>query len=162
LLRFGRSLADPFFSGYNSVLDGLYSTTFGDGMCSGANLWAARPPWNYDFMAAGYALALLPALAIGLGSARALVQLVRRPCSSRILLLGIVAGLAAATVFQFVRYPYYAHGKAMYETSAALPVCVLGGIGFDLLCRPHRFWAAFMAVWLGTWACTVYASFWIN
>ncbi len=34
-LRFGRSLVNPFFSGFAGIPDGIYSTFWGDGLCGG-------------------------------------------------------------------------------------------------------------------------------
>src|SRR5262249_34176916 len=111
------------------------------------------------------------------------------------LLLGVAGGLAVATLFQLIRYPYYAHGKALYETSASLTMCALGAIGLDILSRPlakkretedgrressdgtretghqsllnllspgSRLPSIAVAILLGTWGCTAYASFWIQ
>src|SRR5262249_7460061 len=73
--RFGRALEDPFFSGFSGYADGLYSTLWGDGLFSGESSLEKRPPWRWDLMAAGYALALLPAGAMMLGTLAALYRL---------------------------------------------------------------------------------------
>jgi tetratricopeptide (TPR) repeat protein len=162
LTRFGQSLVNPFFSGLNSILDGVYSTAFGDGLCGGS-AWPFRPPWNYPLMAAGYWLAVLPSLAVVVGLVSAVIKLLRRPRSEWFLLLGVLGGLAAATLFQILRYPYYAHGKAFYELSGLLPVCALAAVGIDLMAGPYPGPRAFiMALLLSIWTCTAYASFWIQ
>ena len=91
--RLGGALANPFFSALGSLPDGLYSTFWGDGLCSGVGAWCYRPPWNYELMAAGFLLALVPSLLIGAGLCVALVNMVRRPCAEWFLLLGVAAGL---------------------------------------------------------------------
>ena len=101
--RFGQSLVSPFFSAFHGLPDGLYSTFWGDGLCGGVGHWGFRPPWNYDLMASGYLLALVPSLAIGLGLFVALVQLVRRPQAEWFLLLGLAAGLTVALLYQVLR-----------------------------------------------------------
>jgi tetratricopeptide (TPR) repeat protein len=161
LLRFGRVLTDPFFSASNGFPDGLYATFWGDGMCGGVGAWAHRPPWNYELIAAGYLLALLPTLAILLGLGIALWQFLRRPRAEWFLLFGVPAGLAVAVLFQMVRYPYDGHSRASYLLTAMLPVCAVGALGVDCLARLGRVAAAALAVLLGTWALTAYASFWI-
>jgi tetratricopeptide (TPR) repeat protein len=162
LSRFGRSLTDPFFSAFDGLPDGLYSTLWGDGLCGGSGTWVNRPPWNYDLMAAGYLLALVPSLAVAAGLVVAVVELVRRPRAEWFLLLGVAAGLAVALLYQFLRYPYYGHVKAIYELTGAVPLCALGALGLGALARPGRAAAAALAVLLGTWACTAYAAFWVR
>jgi tetratricopeptide (TPR) repeat protein len=162
LFGFGRALTDPFFSALHSLPDGLYSTFWGDGLCGGVGAWSHRPPWNYDLMAAGYLLALVPTLAIAAGLGIAAWQLVRRPRAEWFLLLGVVAGLAVALLFQFLRYPYHGHGRASYLLTGLLPACALGALGLDALARLGRAAAAVGLVLLGTWGLTAYASFWID
>jgi tetratricopeptide (TPR) repeat protein len=162
LTRFGRCLTYPYYSGLRGLLDSFYTTAFGDGLCGGAGSWQFRPPWNYQLMAAGYLLALLPGFAMLVGLIWALIRLVRRPSPEWFLLLGVVAGMATATLFQLLRYPYYAHGKAFYELSCLLPLCALGAVGLDLLAGHSKIRALVVAVLLGTWATTAYVSFWIR
>ena len=88
-MRFGEALESPFYSSLHSLPDGMYSTFYGDGLCGGAATWANRPPWNFDLMAAGMLLALLPTLAIAVGLAIAAIQLLRQPRASWFLVLGV-------------------------------------------------------------------------
>jgi tetratricopeptide (TPR) repeat protein len=160
--RFGRALTEPFFSALYGLPDGLYSTLWGDGLCGGAGAWPNRRPWNYELMAAGYLLALLPTLAVVLGLTVALGQLLRRPRPEWFLVFGVAGGLAVAVLYQFVRYPYYGHGRASYLLTGMLPLCAFGAVGLDGLARLGRAPAAVLVVLLGTWAGTAYASFWID
>ncbi|HVM51496.1 MAG TPA: hypothetical protein VMU04_25920, partial [Candidatus Acidoferrum sp.] len=66
-LRFGSVLAHPWFSSFSSFADGIYGTLWGDGLLGGGADAVARPPWNYDLMAVGYWLALVPTLALLVG-----------------------------------------------------------------------------------------------
>jgi tetratricopeptide (TPR) repeat protein len=159
---FGRSLWDPFYSGLFGLIDGMYSTAFGDGLCSGTAAWSDRPPWNYDLMASGYLLGLIPSIAILAGLLWALIRVWRKPEASWFLLLTCLGGLAAATLFQLMRYPYFAHFKAFYWANISLAICAFGATGLDILFRSNRALAATGAVMLGTWACVAYFSFWIQ
>jgi hypothetical protein len=58
--RFGEAFSCPLFSNLTSFGDGLYSTLWGDGLCSGSARMTFRPQWNYDLMNAGYLLAVVP------------------------------------------------------------------------------------------------------
>lgn len=160
--RFGRVLTEPFFSGLSGIPDGLYSSLWGDGMCGGAGAWPHRPPWNYDLMAVGFLLALPASAAIAVGLIAAVGQLVRRPRAEWFLLLGILAGLAGGVIFQTLRYPYYGHARASYLLTGMIPLCALGAVGVDWLARLGRAAGLLLAVLMGVWACTAYASFWIN
>jgi tetratricopeptide (TPR) repeat protein len=162
LAHFGRSLTDPYFSEFYGLPDGLYSTLWGDGLWGGAARRVYRPPWNYDLMAAGYLLALLPAAAAVIGAAAALVDLVRRPRAEGFLLLGVPFLAGAALLYHFVSHPYYCHVKAFYGLAAAAPLCALAARGVDLLAGGRPAGRAVLAVALGTWALTAYASFWVD
>jgi tetratricopeptide (TPR) repeat protein len=162
IFHFGRALVDPFFSALTSLPDGLYSTLWGDGLCGGVGAWAHRPPWNYDLMAAGYLLALLPSVAILVGLFRALVGLVRRPQAEWFLLVGVAGGLIVALLYQYLRYPYYGHARASYLLIGMAPMCAFCALGLDALARPSRFVGVALALLLGTWAWTAYTSFWID
>jgi hypothetical protein len=66
-LRFGDVLSNQWSSTFQGYWDGLYATLWGDGLLSGALNFPARLPWNYDLMAVGYWLAILPTLAVIVG-----------------------------------------------------------------------------------------------
>ena len=160
--RFGHALTEPFFSALYGLPDGLYSTLWGDGMCGGVGAWSHRPPWNYDLMAVGFLLALPLSLAIAIGLVAALWRLVRQPRAEWFLLLGVGGGLAVGLLFQLLRYPYYGHARASYLLTGMVPLCAFAAVGLDSIARLGRVAAALLAVLVGAWACTAYASFWID
>jgi tetratricopeptide (TPR) repeat protein len=159
--RFGRSIGEPFFSGYNGLADGLYSTLWGDGLWGGVGELASRTPWNYDLMTAGYALALLPTLGFAIGILLALVQLFRRPQAEWFLLGGIAFAMVAAQVYHFLRLPYACHIKAFYALPALVPFCAYAAWGFDFIAKRGKLLGLGLGVLLATWALTSYASFWV-
>jgi tetratricopeptide (TPR) repeat protein len=160
--RFGHVLVEPFYSALYGLPDGLYSSFWGDGMCGGVGAWSHRPPWNYDLMAAGYLLALLPSLGIGVGLLAALWQFLRRPQAEWYLLFGVLGGLAVAASYQILRYPYNGHARASYLLTGMLPVCALGALGLEGIARLGRVAGALLVILLGTWGWTAYTSFWID
>ena len=83
--RFGLALERPLQSAVASVPDALYSTFWGDGMIGGSGFPHVTPPWRLEWMAAGYALALGPCLALLLGCLLACVDFVRAPRAERLL-----------------------------------------------------------------------------
>jgi Flp pilus assembly protein TadD/4-amino-4-deoxy-L-arabinose transferase-like glycosyltransferase len=157
---FGRALVQPFRSGLHSVPDGLYSTLWGDGLYSG--LGTNRPPWNHELMAAGYLLALVPALALLAGAVAALVQFLRRPSAEWFLLLSLAFLVSFALVTMTLRIPSYAQAKAFYGLVAAVPLAAFAAIGFDLLPSRWRFTALPLFVILGTWALAGYLALWVH
>jgi tetratricopeptide (TPR) repeat protein len=161
--RFGRALIDPYFvCAFDGYLDGFYSTLWGDGMWGGYENPLYRPPWNYDLMAAGYLLALVPTLAILIGAIAALVRLIRGPRADLFLLLGLPFVFGMAVVYQYLRFPYYGHAKAFYGLTAAISLCAFGAWGFSLLVERWKPAAYVLGAMLGTWALTAFASFWVN
>jgi tetratricopeptide (TPR) repeat protein len=161
-LRFGRALKVPLFSGLAGVPDGLYSTLWGDGLCSGVVDLRVRPPWNYDLMTAGYLLALVPSLAVGVGAVLALVELVRRPRAELFLVTGTAFALGMGVVFMTLKVPSFAQAKAGYGLSGLLPLCLFGAWGLDVALGCRRALRVGACTLLGTWALCSYASFWIR
>jgi tetratricopeptide (TPR) repeat protein len=160
-VRFGQSLIEPYFSGYHGLLDGIYSTLWGDGLWGGVGDVPSRTPWNYDLMGAGYVLALLPTAAVVMGAALALVQLIRRPAAKWFLLGGLAFAMSAAQVYHFLRLPYACHIKAFYALPALVPFCAYGAWGLDFLMTRWKPVRLLVAVLLAAWAMTSYASFWV-
>lgn len=160
--RFGTCLVYPWFSGINGFADGLYSTFWGDGMWSGVVTTVDRPPWNYDLMAAGYLLALLPMFLIVSGTVIAFRRFIRRPDPILFLLVGVAFSTLAALIFMSLKLPSYAQIKSFYGLIALVPICVFGVLGWEFILRRRKpvFLAA--ATLMGVWAINSYASFWIR
>jgi tetratricopeptide (TPR) repeat protein len=159
--RFGRALTDPYFSAFHGYLDGLYCTLWGDGFWGGQNLRATRPPWNYDLMAAGYLVALVPSILILVGAVVALVRSIREPRPEWFLMIGLAAAFVAALVYQYLRFPYYGHVKAIYALSAAVSLCAFAACGFEAVVRRWKILGYLLGVVLATWALMAVISFWV-
>jgi Flp pilus assembly protein TadD len=155
---FGDSLTRPFFSGLHSFWDGFYSTLWGDGLWGGrVNFWS-RPPWNYDLMAVGFVLALVPTVLVLTGLARVLLVANLR----WLLLLGIGWIFAFAILGMSFKVPSYAQTKAFYGLPALLPFCALGALGFEFWAGRGKVACSVLGVTLGIWLINLYASFWIR
>lgn len=161
-LRFGQCLSHPWFSGMNGFADGLYSTLWGDGLLSGRTAVEHRPPWNYDLMAAGYLLALVPSLIIIVGLVAAARNFIRRPDYTWLLVLGIPFVMLGALVWMNIKVPTYAEAKAFYGFIALLPVCMAGALGYDVVKQMGRPIFFIISAAFGVWAATSYLSFWIQ
>jgi hypothetical protein len=118
-LRFGESLVRPFYSGFVSFWDALYSTFWGDGFVAGrAGVRARHLAWNYQLMAAGYAFALpATALLLVLGPPPALAALRERSRSDgrRSASSWCVRRWGSALFYVTLVLPY--HGQAGPPTS---------------------------------------------
>jgi 4-amino-4-deoxy-L-arabinose transferase-like glycosyltransferase len=110
-----------------SFFDGLYSTLWGDGLCSGVSDLSVRPPWNYHLMCAGYLLSLLPTLLLLVGVITSLWQLFRELRFDIFIFVGFSLAVAMALVYYNLKVPCYGSAKAFYGLSALVP------LGF--LCR---------------------------
>ncbi|MCP5044807.1 MAG: hypothetical protein GY944_27580 [bacterium] len=133
-LRFGESLAHPFYSGFHSFWDGIYSTFWGDGLLAGmASATTRHPFWNYDFMTLGYWTALPATLIVAIGTGVLLVQAFRAPtlrtrvCASFVFV--VIAVLVFSLMIVTFRVPYYAQAKAFYILGATLPLSIAAALG---------------------------------
>jgi len=160
-MRFGAVLAHPWFSSFKSFGDGIYATLWGDGLFGGAADSLARPPWNYDLMALGYWLALVPALAVAVGGILVLVKFLRQPSAEWFLVLGLAFLAALALVHMTIALPYQCHVKAFYGLCALVPLCAFGACGLDALYRWSGKVRAVICVLFGVWAINSYAALWI-
>jgi Flp pilus assembly protein TadD len=161
-LHFGQCFSHPFYSGFTSLGDGLYSTLWGDGLWGGQVDVSLRPPWNYDLMAAGYLLALLPTVAILAGIVATLIRFLRSPRPEDIVVLGLPFLAGIALLYYSLQVPVYASAKAFYASSALLPLCMLGARGWNSLTQRAGRCAWLLWFPLLVWCLNVYASFWIH
>ncbi len=160
--RFGDVWTRPFHAELGSFFDGLASTSFGDGTWAGSATTAARPPWNYSLMAAGYALALVPAALVLVGAVVAIARWSRRPTAAWSALIAIAFFTIAASIYQFLRFPYFCHVKASYGVGAVVALAAFGVVGFEVLSARGRAIGALLGVALGVWSATAYASMWVR
>jgi tetratricopeptide (TPR) repeat protein len=161
-LVFGQSLARPFFSGFHSFWDGLYSTWWGDGCFGGATRLYGRPPWNYNLMTIGFVLALIPSALVLTGLWRALWETARRRRLDWLLLTAVALLFGFAIFAMSLKLPYYSESRAMYGLPAILPFCAFGVLGLEYWALRFHKARSFLLVCLGVWLLTVYASFWIR
>jgi len=160
-LRFGESLTRPLFSVTASFLDGLYSTLWGDGLCSGVSDLVLRPPWNYDLMCAGYLLSLLPTALLLIGAVAASLQLFRDLRPDVFIMLGLCLALTMALVYFNLKVPCYASVKAFYGLCALIPLGFFAALGWNLVTRGSRVLQLSIGILLLVWAMNSFASFWI-
>jgi len=158
-LRFGRSLAEPFYSCRHSYADGIYATVWGDGLCAGVAADRFLPPWQYDLMAVGYVLALFPTALMVVGGVKALVGWLRRPTAGWALLLGYAVLTGVAVLSITLKLPHYSVVKGFYGLSALACICAFGAMGFGCVVRWLGRAGVVMWVPLLIWAVNAYASF---
>ena len=159
--RFGESLVRPLFSVTASFMDGLYSTLWGDGLCSGVADLLSRPPWNYDLMCAGYLLSLFPTALLLIGAVTALAQLFRDLRSDVFIMVGLCLTLAMALLYFNLKVPCYASVKAFYGLGAVIPLGFFVARGWNIVTRRSRVLQLSIGVLLVVWAMNSFASFWI-
>lgn len=160
-LRAGWWLESPTLAPFSSLADSLWATLWGDAL-SGADTPFSGGPWNYELVAAGYLLAVVPAALVVVGAVAAAIEMVRRPRAEWFLLGGLALALLLALVHTTLDAPFFGQAKAWYVASGLVPFCVLGGWGFDLVAGRARWRTWLVATLLGTWALAAYGSVWIN
>ncbi len=161
-LRFGESLSKPLFSGQASFMDAIYSTLWGDGYCGGVSALILRSPWNYELMTAGYLLALLPTVLIGVGAVIFLRRFVLNPTTEGLLLNGLAWSFVAALFHMALKFPTYALVKAFYGLLILLPVCTFGALGWDFFARRTKLLGLSLSFALGIWGLASISSYWIS
>ena len=166
---FGLSLSQPFFSGYASFWDGIYSTFWGDGLVAGmVRLSTRHSAWNYDFVTLVYWLAFPATLALLWGFLRALRFCTAGSDLPRRLAMSMQVAFLYASAFALLaitlRLPYYAQAKAFYILSALLPLSLVASLGlawvFERFPAPRWLWLRTLYCgWLGTLTGALVLSF---
>jgi hypothetical protein len=159
---FGDSLARPFCSGLHSFWDAFHTTLWGDGLLGGKTDFWSRPPWNYDLMAVGFVLALVPAALVLTGLVRAVAGCFRAAHLPWLLLLSIGWLFSFAILGMSLKVPSYAQTRVSYGLPVLLPFCALGALGFDFWAGRGKVARSVLGVVLGFWLVNLYASFWIR
>lgn len=136
--RFGQALVTPMFSGFHGFADGIYSTLWGESLGGGLSGVLSRTPWNYELMAGGYWLALLPTLVVIVGAAIAFFRFVRQASPEWFMMLGLAAAVLIALLFMTLRVPSYAQVKAFYGLAALVPFCAFSALGWMQVTRGSR------------------------
>jgi len=138
--HFGDALTHPWYAGFHGFWDALYTTLWGDGMLSGVSAPVhAHALWRYDWMAAGFALALPATLAISAGWLRVVREawrgddVGRRVALSLLALLPLVFLVALLSVN--LRYPFWSFAKAFYALFLTPALALFGVLGFEALDR---------------------------
>lgn len=169
-LRFGESFSRPFLAGFVSFWDALYSTAWGDGLLAGqGGLRARHSLWNYEWMAAGYLLALPATLLLIAGFGNSCRELLRdrEPLRRGALAVIVVlpCALGFATFWVTLELPYFGQAKAFYSL-ALIPVAsfffarALRGLdGWLSPGRAGRLTRALLFGWLAAFFGVAYLSF---
>jgi tetratricopeptide (TPR) repeat protein len=177
--RFGQTLWTPLFSSIHGLADGIYSSLWGDGLCSGSARMDFRPPWNYNLMNAGYLLALPLTLLLVLGLFSLVRQFLRAPSPVVFLILGLAFSFTAGFIYMAMHVPSYAQVKAFYVLPALMAFCAILVEGWETISinrnsdrprsRPrlalfanNKLRTAILAILFLAWAATTYSSFWIR
>jgi hypothetical protein len=158
-LRFGEALRHPYYSSFQSLLDGVYSTFWGDGMLAGRTAMRLRNPmWNYDYMSVTYVISVPATLIMLLGFALMVRESFRGPPGPRRCVFSLFATVLYMTAFGLLagalRYPFWATVKAAYALPAIVPLAVASAFGFgwvhEWLARRSEVLLAVFYGWAGT------------
>ncbi len=168
-LRFGESLVRPFYAGFVSFWDALYSTLWGDGFLGGrAGVGARHPHWNYQFIALGYALALPATALLVAGFVWTLRGAWRDPEPGRRAAFGLLLLISAAMGFAIfwatLALPYHGQARASYLL-ALTPVWAFffawatSGLDGWLAARGGTTARTLLVAWLGALFGVLYLGF---
>ncbi len=160
-VRFGRVLKRPFLAGFRSFPDAMYSTFWGDGRCGGRGGSGVRPAWNYNLMAAGYLLAIVPAMLLAVGLLLATVRLLQSPTATWYLLVGLLFSMVFALTYETLKHPYLTVTKAWYGIPATTALIALLALAADVLTAHARWRQSVLWGLLAMWMMVSVFSFWI-
>jgi tetratricopeptide (TPR) repeat protein len=136
--RFGKALVQPLYSSFHGFWDGMYSTLWGDGLCGGSATFDSRPPWNYELLALGYWLALVPTLAVVTGFVIAAGAFLRRPSPQWMLLIGTAAIFVFAAIYFSLIAPGASQVRASFGLMLLVPFCAFFAFGLNRLLSVRR------------------------
>jgi hypothetical protein len=168
-LGIGESLQRPYFAGFHSFWDGMHSTFWGDGYCSGRpGVTGRMPTWNHAYMSATYLLAV-PAVVMGwVGLIRSTRMAFEdedlRVRVAMTLLLAATASMGCAMIYYGLASPIYSTAKAFFGLMLLGPLGLFMAVGFETIDRLVRLPAlrvlrAVLYGWLGTLAAAVCLSY---
>ncbi|MBN2456219.1 MAG: glycosyltransferase family 39 protein, partial [Sedimentisphaerales bacterium] len=165
--QFGRVFQLPYFAGFYSLFDSMYSTFWSDAFLSGIAEYAYRPPWNYEYISAVYLLAIPASLFIILGVVRAAGRVIFGASKLWLLILGSIFVIVYSMVYMNLRIPCWGQAKASYGLFTILPVSLIFAFGLDcvdgwLRNRGLTILRAILYGWLGTFAFSVFFSYFIS
>jgi hypothetical protein len=169
-LGFGETLRHPYFSGFHSFGDSIYSTFWGDGYIGGEAFLRTRHStlWDYDSMSIVYLLAIPATLIFAIGLSRALGMVFRvKELVSGMVMAFLLFALYSVGLFVFyttLKVPVYAQAKAFYGLSGLGPISVIFALGFstvsDWLASPRLLVGrAIFYGWFGTLISVIFLSF---
>jgi hypothetical protein len=137
-LRWGDAFTQPWYSGFHSFWDSLYTTWWGDGALSGsARAYSVEGRWRFDWMAAVFPMALPASAFVLVGWMRALQGAWRDDALERRLALSLLVALPplllASLLNISLHYPFWSFGKAFYALFLTPTLAYFGVLGFDAL-----------------------------
>jgi len=161
-LSFGGALSDPWFAGFDSVWDGVYSTFYADGLASGEQARLLGPAWNHGLARVALWLGLIPTLLVAVGAVRGLVRVWRRPDATGLALVGLGVAMFTAFVFMTLRVPSYAQAKAIYWSPAFVVLLVAFALGVDTVRQRSVLTSRVVSAALCIWAAISFSVFWVD
>jgi 4-amino-4-deoxy-L-arabinose transferase-like glycosyltransferase len=165
-LDFGKVFSMPYYSGFFSLSDSLYSTFWGDGFYGGTIAYAYAPRWNYHFMSVIYLLAIPATVAMMIGIfymiKAAIIELDKR----WLLFAGSIFIFFFFIIYLTLRVPLYTTGKAFYGLSLVIPFSLAFAWGMEkidtwLKSKNLFIIRALFYGWFGTLVLSIFFSFFI-
>jgi hypothetical protein len=137
---FGEVLRHGYFAGFVSFWDGAYSSFWADGLVGGLGTPSYRHAfWNYDFMSAGFLLALPLSALLALGGAITLRRAFASPGPHRRAIHSFELTAIYALVYSFatltLSLPFFSQAKSSYLLPLLLPLSLLFGRGVGAVDR---------------------------
>jgi hypothetical protein len=163
---FGKVFSFPYYSGFFSFLDSLYSTFWGDGFYGGMASSRGGPPWNYSYMSSVYLLGVPSTVMIVAGFAAMVRKAVAGLHMGWLLMASSLVVFFLFMVYLTLRVPFYSTAKSFYGLSLLVPLALAHAWGVDtvdswLASRKLFLLRAALYGWLCTLVFCIYRSFFV-
>jgi Tfp pilus assembly protein PilF/4-amino-4-deoxy-L-arabinose transferase-like glycosyltransferase len=133
--RFGDVFTAPWLSGFSSFFDSFYATFWGDSLLGGRSTYILGPPWNYEYIAVVYMLAVPATLLIIFGALQAFRAVVSRGDKIWLMILALLFVTLFSSIYMSLRIAHYSQSKAFYCLFIVVPISLTFASGFDVFDR---------------------------
>jgi hypothetical protein len=157
---FGDSLSQPVYSCFNSFADAVYSTFWHDGYLSGIIAKVQAPPWNYEFLATGIVLSLIPFMSMVFGCILTIRNSGKIEGLPLTFLMAAIFVYFSALLYLYAVLPIFSTAKASYTMGLTPCYAAMATVGSAFLLRFKVLKNIFVSL-LITWAVITYCSFFV-
>lgn len=157
---FGESLFQPVYACFNSFSDAVYSTFWHDGYLGGKIDKAASSPWNYELLATGTVLSLIPFIAMTIGVILTIGCVSKKETRPLSFFLAAILVYFSALIYLYASLPIFSTAKASYTMGLTPCYAAMAALGAAFIFRFEYLKNIFVSI-LIIWAVITYGGFFV-